>query len=567
MRWEIISRQKKATDLIEFLLRNRGITPAKRADFLAPDFARLGDPNLFLGMAKAVRRTISALRQGERIGIFVDYDADGIPAGVLLYHGLKFLRQCLKLPFDPPPVYIPRRNEGYGLSREGIDQLKKAGVTLVIAADLGITARVEVEYAKTQKVDTIIIDHHLIQPEKLPRQSIIIDPKQSRDRYPFKDHSAGGLVWNFLKSCALEIDANPRQIEHFLKWSLDLVAISTIADIVPLVGENRILAKFGLVVLQKTQRLGLAELYKTAKIERAQVSPYTVGFQIGPRLNAPGRLDQGWPAFELLTTDDPKKARQLAERLETINRERQAELERILEEAIAEVEKKQLHQHKLILVAQRGWQNGLIGLVAGKLVERYHRPAIVLNKAGKFARGSARSTEALHILEILAETEKLLIRFGGHARAAGLTLKTELLPEFYDRLIALANQKLTAADIEPRIKLDAWLGLERCNLATVRQLQKLEPHGFGNPRPTFAISGAKISRASAVGQNNQHLKLTLNSLADESKSYEAIGFGLGERLKDLKPGQAVELAGSLQAETWQGTTKCTINFQDIRLTE
>lgn len=539
-----IVAEKKSDDLIEQLLINRKIKKNDRHSFLSPDFEKdLHDPYLMKDMCRAVDRIAKAISKNEIVGIFGDYDADGIPGLALLYD------LFLKLGLNVVP-YIPSRNEGYGLNKEGIDFFKKAKVTLMVTVDLGIRSIDQVNYAKRQNIETIILDHH--EPgDKIP-DCIVVNPKQKGDKYPFRELSGCGVAFKLAQA----LSAKYKEINSaYLKWLLDLVAISTICDVVPLVDENRVFAKFGLIVLRKTKRIGLLKLYQAADIDPEKIDTYTVGFQIGPRINAPGRMQHANQSFYLLISQDAEEASELAQKLDQINRQRQAELDRVLKEAKTKVLKQCLDQKKVILVSSDGWPHGIIGLVAGKLMEEYSRPVIVCEKRDKDFRGSARSIDAYNIIEALDESKEFLIGYGGHAKAAGLFFEHAQLPFLYDRLLAIAESKLTAADLVPKIKIDAEISQKEINKRLLESLKKLEPFGLGNPRPVFALENAQASNVRTVGKENKHLSFKIDGI-------KAIAFSMAEHEK-IGDSQA-DFAFTIDEDTWGGETKIQLKIVDIK---
>ena len=546
--WVILP--KKSDSIIEQLLFNRNIKLKNRKSFLSPSFDQdLHDPFLMKGMKAAIGRIIKAIDNKEKIGLFGDYDADGIPGLALLYQSFKKMGLEVIL-------YIPKRAQGYGLNFEGIDLFKKEKVTLMVTVDLGIRNIKEVIYAKENGIDTIIIDHHE-QGEKLP-EAIILNPKQKNDRYPFRELSACGVAFKFIQGMSRESMLTKTINIPFLKWLLDLVAIATICDVVPLVDENRIFAKFGLIVLQKTRRIGLEKLYQAATIDHNLIDTHTVGFQIGPRLNAPGRMDHANESFYLLVSEDPRESMILATKLDQINRQRQAELERVLKEAEEKVEKNLLHQKKVILVEGKNWPHGIIGLVAGKLMEQFSRPAIVCERREKDFRGSARSIDAFNIIEALEEAKQFLSSYGGHAKAAGLTFEQEHLSNLYDELLKIAENKITNEDLIPKLKIDALVKKEDLDYNLLNDIQKFAPFGLGNPRPVFMIEKAAISDIRTVGQTQKHLKMKVEGI-------EAIGFDLGNLAKDLSQDQKIDAAFTLDEDNWDGNKKLQLKIIDIRI--
>jgi len=415
-RW--IVRDRKSQDIIKQILINRQIPKTDWLAFLHPDFYNgLHNPYLLPGMRLAVNRIEQAIKDRQKIGIFADYDADGIPGAALL---ADILENKLHI---QTVTYIPTRREGYGLNKKGLDYLKKAGANLIITVDLGVRNIKEIDYARKIGLNVIITDHH--EPgDKLPKSLALINPKIEQSKYPFRELSGGGVVFKLIQALSKKVKGIT---EADLKWALDLVAITAICDVVPLIDENRIFAKFGLLVLGKSRRMGLKRLYKIAQIDPAKIDTHTVGFQIGPRLNAPGRMDHTNESFELLRSTDPILARNLAVKLDEINRRRQTQLDQAVTEAETEILKNKLSDKKIIFLSSAKWSSGIVGLIAGKIMEKFNRPTIFFEKGEEFSKGSARSIDQYNIVKALEEANDLLENFGGHVKAAGLTVKNQNL--------------------------------------------------------------------------------------------------------------------------------------------
>ena len=542
--WQILS--KKSDNIIEQILLNRKISRNDWDSFLNPSFEKLFEPFLMKGMKEAVEKVSRAYIDKETIGIFSDYDADGIPGAALLFEFLTKIGLEVK-------IYIPRRDQGYGLNREGIETLKKEGVKLLIAIDLGSRNIQEVNFALKNGLEVIILDHHEMAKD-IPA-GIILNPKQKGDSYPFKELAATGVVFKFIQA----INQKLKKVSlNYLKWTFDLVAISTICDVVPLISENRIFAKFGLIVLQKTKRLGLKALYQRAAILPEKIDTYSVGFQIGPRLNAPGRMNYANESFYLLVSKNHQEAEVLARKLDLVNRRRQNELERVLKEAKEKVSKRKLDKNKIILVEGKNWPQGIVGLVAGKLMEEFARPVIVCEEKDGKLRGSARSIDAYNMVEALDEAQEYLTKYGGHKKAAGLSLELEHLSDLYDKLLEIAESKLKDEDLKPKITVDAKINIDDINLKLVDSLGRLAPFGFANPRPVFQLASSQVSDIRTVGKENNHLKFKVEGIS-------AIGFDLGDRQSELRNAKKIDLVFTLDEDNWDGTRKVQLKVLDLKI--
>lgn len=567
-KWVVASRTHE--NLIDHLLALRQIDD--RAAFFQPDFPEhLHDPFLMHGMDIAVSRIIQAIRNHEVIGVFADYDADGTPGAALLTEGLQELGGQIAL-------YLPMRTEGYGLSKKGISKLAEAGARVLITIDLGVTGKELVAYARTLGLDVIITDHHTIQPELFPESALaVLNPKQDQCRYPYKHLCGAGIAWKLL-SGVLDEGATHypdlvagKNIEAIRRWSLDLAGIATIADIVPLTGENRVLAHYGLRVLQKTRRPGLRALYKLAGVDPEAVNASTVGFQIAPRLNAPTRMaasryegpgvpgPQASLSLALLLTDSEEEGTRLAQVLQDHNTERQAQLEEMINEAIEEIEREGYGDQPAIVIAREGWPEGIVGLVAARILERYYRPTFVLSIAHEVAAGSARSVDGFPLVDKLGEVRDLLLSFGGHHKAAGLRMEQGRVAAFRERIVAVAAKSLSADQLIPELRLDATLDDREISLEIAEQLEAFAPFGLGNPRPVFVMPGVRIEKQRLIGREQNHLSLEV-IFAGKSKGHRVVGFRLAHAADTLKPGATVDLAVTMQVGSWQGASQLDLKI-------
>jgi single-stranded-DNA-specific exonuclease len=547
-KWHIIDRTQD--DIVDQILVNRNISLQEKEKFIHPDYYNIYDPFLLKNMDHVVNRIIEAQKRNEKIGIFGDYDADGITSATLMskiLHSFGF----------KPSVYIPSREEGYGLNREGIDQFKKEGISLLIAVDMGITGKDEVEYAKKLGIDSIIIDHHLIQDEKIP-SSLIINPRQKNDPYPFKELSACGLVFKLAQALSSKFDKLITPVQ--LKWWLDLVAVSTIADMVPLIDENRILAYFGLVVLGKTKNIGLQSLFISAALNKEEINPGTVGFKIAPRLNAPGRIKDAGGVYTLLTTNDKKEAEILMKDVEEQNQFRQSQTDRIFKEAKAIIIRDKLYLNKVILVSNKDWSPGLVGIVAGRIMEEYSRPTIILDEQENIAKGSARSIEGYHLLNAFKSADHLLNTYGGHARAGGLSMEVKNLPKFYKAILKFADACLSTDDLVTKINIDLQLQQKEVTINLARLIEKLEPYGFGNSRPIFMLRSQVVQEVRAVGKEKNHLKLNISNMS-------AIFFNGASNEGQPEVGQQIDIVFNLAINRFNFREKIDLNIIDWKLAD
>jgi single-stranded-DNA-specific exonuclease len=503
--------------VIRDLLRARGITDQAQIDgFLRPNYeSDLGDPFTMTDMHPAIERIMLAIRKGETVAVYGDYDIDGVASTVLMLETLQM--QGLK-----PLAYIPDRfEEGYGLNIEALDKLKKQGVTLVIT------------------------DHHEA-PETLPEAVAVVNPKRAEDQYPYKDLSGAGVAFALARALQQHTGIPEKGQE---KWLLDLVALGTVCDVMPLSGENRCLVKYGLVVLRKSRRMGLVALAQSAGISLEDVRAYHLGFILGPRLNAAGRLEHATLAQDLLTTKDPLQAQQIAFRLEELNHQRQLEQARVVEEANAQAEN--LTAEPVLVLADPGWPHGIVGIVAGKVAEKWQKPTLVLQILGDDAKGSGRSANGYNLIEGLQSNRELFSKLGGHAHAAGFSLpvtnldlvRTSLSSHYASVQSTLVPKSVREADV-------ALEGLVAVNWDLHTILEDLEPFGNGNPQPAFGADGLKVIDVNMVGKNKEHLKLRLAD--DSGQILEAIGFNLNEKYPNIRPGQSVDAVFFLEKNQFNG---------------
>lgn len=534
------------------ILASRGLeTPDNAGNFLSPALSGMLDPFLMAGMEQAVSRLVSARQGNESVCIYGDYDVDGITATALLVSAFK----SLGIRAD---YHIPHRMEdGYGLNRDALQLLASQGYQLVISVDCGVTAIEETRFCREIGLDLIITDHH--QPlEQLPDAVAVLNPHRPDCPYPFKGLAGVGVAFCLL--VALRSSLRKQNLLHGnepdLRQWLDLVALGTIADMVPLTGQNRLLVSAGLQRMGNGCRTGLAALKSVSGI-KGTVSGGQVGFRLAPRLNAAGRLESAMPGVELLLTDDPAIAARLAQELDTANIERQQVERRILDEAEALLELNTWSDQRFsIVLFSPFWHPGVVGIVASRLVERYFRPAILIaqDEAGG-GKGSGRSIPGFHLLDALHALSPHLLRYGGHKAAAGLTVRTDELEAFAAGFEQIAASQLADADLTPVLTIDAELAMEDLSLTLVEEIERLAPFGIGNAEPTLLIRNLRVLEARTVGEG--HLKMRLEK---DKKIIPAIGW----RMAGGPVPSLIDLAGTPEIDTWGGTERLQMRVKGIR---
>lgn len=545
-----LSRFPDLSPLLVQVLYNRGLgEPSEVHDFLAGHWPA-SDPFAMRDMSRAVDVLIRAIKRREPIAVYGDFDVDGVTATALLVQTLTGLGADVQ-------EYIPSRvEEGYGLNLEALRKLYGQGIRLVVTVDCGIRAVDEIEQAR-RGLEFVITDHHSIGPE-IPFASAVLDPKRPDCPYPFKELSGVGVAFKLAQALIREASACEMPVHVQEDSLLDLVALGTVADMVPLLGENRYLVQRGLVAINEARREGVRALLRAARVRAGEVSAATIGFALGPRLNAAGRIDDAALSYRLLVTCDPTEADQLARKLDEQNRLRQDMTAQTY--ACAEQMALQADRETPLLYAISGeFNSGIVGLVAGKLTEAYYRPAIVVEQGDGVSKGSCRSIPEFHITRALDECRHLLVRHGGHAAAAGFTVLDENLDRLIAALSDIARRELAGKDLAPMLNIDADVSLSEMDWAVVEWLHRLEPCGYANPSPIFLSRGVSVLDRRTVGAEGQHLKL---KLGENRRVFDAIAFGLGERISEL--GQRIDVVYSLEVNEWQGERNLQLNVQDIR---
>lgn len=525
------------------LLFSRGIKDEDSLSrFLAPSLDDLHDPYLLHDMDKAVNRIRRAIEQGEFILVYGDYDADGMTSASILKETLEQLgAECL--------VYLPNRfTDGYGPNASVYKYfIEQQGVSLIVTVDNGVAGHEAIDLAQSMGVDVIVTDHHSM-PEVLPEAYAIVHPEHPESNYPFKHLAGCGVA--FKLACAL--------LEEVQVELLDLVAIGTIADMVSLIDENRIMVQYGLEVLRNTQRIGLQELFEIAGIASSDITEETVGFQLAPRLNALGRLDDPNPAIDLLTGFDDEEVHEIALMIQKKNEERKEIVQAIYEEAKSLVDPNKSVQ----VLAKEGWNPGVLGIVAGRLLEELGQTVIVLNLEDGRAKGSARSIETVDIFEALDPHRELFIAFGGHACAAGMTLEAEQLDALSEILETYVKDKGIDAKGKSKLYLDEELDLENLSLDTVKSFERLAPFGMDNQKPVFYIRNFQVENARSMGAGDSHLKLKISK---GNANFEVVAFGQGSKATEFAQTKQLELAVTLSVNQWNGQTTLQLMMVDARV--
>ncbi|MFA4936763.1 MAG: single-stranded-DNA-specific exonuclease RecJ [Patescibacteria group bacterium] len=540
------------------LLYNRDITSQKTIDeFLNPDWGEdVHDPYLFKNMQVAVERVYKAINNSEIIGIYADYDADGVTGGVILCTTLQKLGARVE-------VYIPHREqEGYGLNMAAINYLADKKVKLIVTCDCGVANVDEVQSVKKLGIDIIITDHHQAK-SILPPADAIIHPNLEGENYPGKNLSGGAVAFKLVQGLLRNdlCDWTTKDKESWEKWLLDLVAISLVADMVPLIGEARTLTKYGLIVLQKNKRLGLSRLLQTASIKPENISTYTIGWQIAPRINAAGRMDHANAGFALLSTEDAQQADELARSLNLKNSERQKITDEMVKEAIEQIG--ELKKNDYAVVAYKpDWSLGIVGLVAGKLVQYYNRPAVVMCFNQQMISGSGRSLPAFDLIQALSINSKFLIKYGGHKQAAGFKLAKENFESFVKAFRKVAKKQLESVDLTPVLNIDCVLSLQQIDWKLYEQINKLEPTGQGNGRPIFMAKDLQITNIESMGSEAQHRRLFLTQNNDSKKF---IAFNLSTSQPDLKINDIIDVAFEIGVNEWNGNRELQLKIIDIKV--
>ncbi len=550
-KWNILNRDLSRS-IVDVILENRGLPPDHMDPFRLSD--RIHAPALLPDMDIGVERIIRAIRKNEKIFIYGDYDVDGITSTALM---LYFFR---KINY-PVQYQLPHRErDGYGLRNSSVDSLADQGANLIITVDNGITSNEAIDYAASKGIDVVVTDHHL-QEAELPAAVAVINPNRSDSEYPFKTICGAAVAFKVIHALGQKL-LSEDDYKQFLLNHLDLVAIGTIADVMPLRDENYALVKFGLKVLANTRKPGLIELKKAAGIREKVLTPISVGFFLAPRLNASGRMEEAGIAVELLTTTSTEKARELSAHLNKLNRQRQELQAGYVRDALSQIPDETEGMHKVIFVHNDNWQAGLIGLVSGNLKERFGRPvfAFTRDEAGNYV-GSARSVDAFHVTNALTRFSHYFINYGGHQKAAGLTVPQDKFTEFKEEFLAYAEETIEENKLIPELTVDSIVDIDQLNLATARRLQDIGPFGETNPEPLLLLTGARIREIMPLS-NGKHLKLYIEK---SNQIYECVWWNSADFKDTVTFGAHIDLVFKLNVHNWQGTERLQLTIEDISL--
>ncbi|MEA1963225.1 MAG: single-stranded-DNA-specific exonuclease RecJ [Patescibacteria group bacterium] len=564
---EIINEYPEYLPLVLQLLHNRGITEKEEIkDFLEGDYEKNShDPFLFRDMKEAVDLTIRHIKKSNKITIYGDYDADGVTSSAILFELLSLFRADVD-------VYIPHRvKEGYGVNKQAVDLIAKNNTKLIITVDTGIRSKKEIAYARELGIDVIVTDHH-VPPNELSEypKCLIINPAITADKYPYNFLSGAGAAFKFAKALIDSSKLSKEDKQNLGYRLLDLVAIGTVADCVRLTGENRILVKKGLEILSNTKRIGLISLYDAAKINNNnKIDTWNIGFQIAPRLNAAGRLDHANMAYQLLITKNIDEAKKLALELNARNQERQ----QITDEIFLEVEEQIDIKNDNVLVGiynlknnksekKTVWNEGVVGLVAGKIVNKYFRPSLVITKTKNGYKGSGRSIPSFNLIKAIAKCADFLDKYGGHPQACGFSFSEKNLDNFVNKIKNIAKKEITKDMMKPVVKIDAILNFEEINEDLYEKISALAPYGQGNERPVFLSENIQIFDIMTMGMEGQHIKFKLKN--DKSGFINAISFNGSETWKNFSISDIINIVYNLDLNVFNGRTEAQLKVVDIR---
>jgi len=550
-----LQQEFQVPEIFARVLAIRGIHSIKNStSFFSPDLNLLHDPFLMLHMEKAAEAVTQQIQAGKKIVVFGDYDVDGTTGASMLYLFLKSLGA-------DPLVYIPNREkEGYGLSELGVDFAAENGTDLLITCDCGINAHDAVSYANKKEIQVIITDHH-ISGNTVPDAYAILNPKQPGCSYPFKELCGGGVTFKLAHAVTQMMNVDSR----YATKHLDLIALGTTADIVPIVDENRIIVFHGLQLIRNTEKPGLRALLDTSNLENKELTVGRLVYWIAPRINAAGRMGDANRAVKLLTSNDFFESLRLSKELDRANRTRQVIQKNILDEAIAKINSEVvLETDRAIVLWKEGWHPGIIGIVCSKIKEEYYRPVVIIAMDGNMGKGSARSITGFDLYDTLSKCSDLLEDFGGHPMAAGLNIQVDRLEDFRKTFIRLANESLAPEDLVNTLDIDGEMNLHVINGRFMNFLKKLAPYGPGNIRPLFISRNIQVSGSPRLVGNGEHLKFTARQ---DDVSYDTIGFNLSKHYEQLIRGESIDIVYVVEENEWKGQKTVQLNLRDIKLIE
>ena len=540
--------EKKLSFLLSSILVNRGITTPEETElFLNPTRDNFHNPFSMPDMQKAVDRIKKAIETNEKVMIYGDYDADGITS-------ITVLKKFLSERGLEAGYYIPNRlNEGYGLNHNAIQTIYKEGYTLIITVDCGISGLKEIEYAMELGLEVIVTDHH--EPgEELPKCLAVIDAKRKDNQYPFNQLAGVGVVFKLIQAISMSLGLEAKE---YLKY-LDIVCVGTISDIVPLIDENRVIAKLGLKLVAMTKNIGLKTL--VSSIGYRQIDGTSVSFGIAPRINACGRMGEEKEALKLFLTQNMQEAREITAKLNEHNVNRQVEEKRIFNEAVEQIEKQGLNNKPCIVLGREDWHHGVIGIVSSKVTEIYFKPSILICFEGEEGKGSGRSIPGFDLHDALMNCSTYIEKFGGHSMAIGITVKKENFEDFKKEFEEY-TQNSHISDIMPIIKIDKAVELKQIDLNMVKDLQLLEPYGEANKMPIFLLNNLKVQAIRSLSEG-KHLKL---KLSQDNYIVDAIGFNMGELAHKYQIGDKIDVVGALEVNSFNGNEQIQINLKDLRM--
>ncbi len=562
--WEVAQSHEKwekflcdkfhISPLLARLLVNRGADSVEKVEqFLMPDKIPLGDPYVMLDMDKAVEELVKIRKNGETLVIYGDYDVDGV-TGTALYY-LVLSKWGWNVDYHIPS----RLDDGYGLNKDAIRDLHEKGIKRLMTVDCGITSVEETTFANSLGFEMIVTDHHEAK-EVIPPAAAIIDPKRPGDRYPFKDFSGVGVAYKVLQALQKRI-VNDDDLEEYL----DIVALGTVADIVPILEENRYFVYKGMKLLSEKKRVGIAKLMELSNVDSNSIKAHDIGFKIAPKINAVGRIDSAYAALKLILEEDPNKAYSFAKKLVDKNRERQFIENKIYQQALAQLDTmKDLEERRILVLAGEKWHPGVIGIVASRILSIYHKPTLMISIEGNVARGSARSIEGVNIVQILKKAEDLLEEYGGHKMAAGFSLKTELIPKLDKRLQEIMKS-YDPDTLTSVVNVDAKMSLNDVKKPLFSDIEKLRPYGSGNPEPVFEFEDLNVERIKNVGKLGKHVNLTLRQ---GQNRLDAIGFGFSHLFNDViytRDVTKLDVIANVWKNSWNGRTNFQLNIVDVNV--